>query len=432
MLAIITVSIFTGCNDINDLGMDLLPSTDLIKVKSSIIKDDISSFTFQEDSIRTDESGKSLLGSINDPVFGNTTINFATQFRLNTYPDFGENPVADSIKLFLYYRIIYGDTITPQKFSVYELESPLNVDASYYGDTDLKSLASDQIIGEIDYTPKVLLDSATTDTFYQLIVIPIDISLGQKLISADSLQMVNNDVFLEYFKGLYIESEKLTNEGGTILSLEASSSSSFQGSALLMYYNNDENKASASPDTMMVPYIITEFAARVNQYNHDYSGTAFENNLNSTTNQDSLIYIQSTGGLESHITIENLSGWQDSANVAINKAELIFTIDTIASEMEKFPPPTQLLFTVVNEDGGEYLPIDYLFSPAIYGGGLNEDYTYRFNITQHLQRIIDGETDNYGFFLTTAQKNSEARRVILKGSTSSTGIKIVISYSKFL
>ena len=424
--------VFAGCNEVNDLGMELLPSTDLIEVKSVVLKESISSFTYSEDSVKTDESAKSLFGSINDPVFGNTTIDFASQFRLQFYPDFGENPVTDSIKLFLSYRLIYGDTITSQKIRVYELESGLDIDADYYQNVDLKSMASTQLLGETEYTPVVELDTIYADTLYQFISIPLDISLAEKLINADSSQMINNDVFLEFFKGLYIESEKATGEGGTIFTLEAASNDDFQGSAIVLYYNNDGNMALELPDTLSMPYIISEFSARVNRITHDYAGTPFEANMNSGLEQDSLIYIQSTGGLQSKIFIDDLTHWQDSTNTAINKAELIFQVDTIASDKDNFAPPKQLLFTVVDESGDEFLPIDYVFSPSFYGGYLYEDYTYRFNITQHLQQMIEGQAENYGFFLTTAQKNSEAKRVVLKGSTSETGIKMIITYSKFL
>ncbi|MEE4286609.1 MAG: DUF4270 domain-containing protein [Mariniphaga sp.] len=429
---ITTLAFFTACNEPNDLGMELLPTTDLIEVKNLVEKNSISSFTYTDDPIPTDEPSKSLLGSFYDPVFGKTTINFATQFRLQDFPEYGTNPEADSVKLFLYYRLIYGDTITPQKFRIYELESPLDVDQNYNQDVNLKELASTQLIGEVDYTPVVRQDSASQDTFYQLITIPLDNSLGQKLVDADSLQMINNDVFLEYFKGLYIEAEEQTTTGGTILTLEAAASSSFQGSALVVYYNNDENKAEDEPDTLLNPYVISRFSARVNSIEHDYSGTPFEANLNVDSGNDSLIYVQATGGLKSKIYIDGLTSWKDSANIGINKAELVFQIDTIASEVDKYTPPLQLLFTVLDEEGTEFLPSDYSFSSAYYGGGLRSDYTYRFNITQHMQQIIDGIAENHGFFLTTARKNSEANRVVLKGSNSQTGIKLVITYSKFL
>ncbi len=431
--AIFFLALFAGCEENSDLGMELLPSTDLIQVKNLVEKSSISSYTYREDSIQTDEGTKSLFGVFDDPVFGNTAVDFAAQFRLQQYPDYGTNPVADSIKLYIYYRNVYGDTVTPQKFNVYELESSLDVDQDYYQGVDLKSLASDQLLGEKEFTPVVEVDSVSADTFYQLITIPLDVSLGQRLVEADSLQMINNDVFLEFFKGLYIEAEKESDDGGALLTLEAASSDNFQGSALVVFYNNDENMEAEQPDTMLHPYVITPFSARVNSITHDYSGTSFGADLNSEDEEDSLIYVQSTGGLKSKIYIDNLTLWKDSVNTAINKAELVFQVDTIASEVEKYSPPSQLLFTVLDEDETEFLPVDYLFSPAFYGGALDtSDYTYRFNITQHLQQIIDGSVENHGFFLTPAFKTGVANRVVLKGSNSQTGIKLVITYSKFM
>ncbi len=431
------LALLTACNETSDLGMDLLPSSDLIDVKNLVEKSSFSAFTYSEDSIRTDEPSKSLLGSFYDPEFGLTTINFATQFRLFDFPDYGANAVADSVKLFLYYRHVYGDTVTPQTFRVYELESPLDIDAAYRQDINLQAYSSDFLLGEKIYTPVVRLDSASQDTFYQLITIPIDISLGEKLVNAPDSAMADNDEFLEYFKGLMIESEARTSTGGSILTLETVYSSTWQGSALVVYYNNDSNRNAATPDTLLNPYLISPFSARVNSIDHDYSGTAFFDDLNMDTGEDSLIYVQTMGGLKSKIYIDQLSSWRDSAAVEINKAELIFQIDTLASEVDKYPPPSRLLYTYINEDGQENLPADYWFSfdvdPGFYGGFLDTtNYTYRFNITQHLQQIVEGTVPNNGFFLTTARKNSEANRVVLKGSTSETGIRLVITYSKYL
>lgn len=428
LLLVFTIS---ACNERNELGLEILPGSDLIDVKNIVIKEDISAFTFTEEGIRTNGQVKSMLGSFNDPEFGNTTIDFAAQFRLLSFPEFGTNPVADSVKLYLYYRTVYGDTVTPQHFRVYELESPLDPDAEYTQDIDLKSMASDKLLGELSYTPRVKQDSVTQDTFYQLITIPLDISLAERLVSADSLDLVNNDVFLEYFKGLYIETEKLDQEGGTLLTLEAAASSSFQGSALVVFYNNDENMAEEEPDTLSTPFVITKFSARVNSIDHDYSGTPFFDNLNQEEIEDSLIYVQPTGGLKSRILIKGLESWNDSVNTAINKAELVFQIDTIASDLENFAPPSDLLFTFIDDDGEERLPIDYYFNPNFYSGGLFEDHTYRFNITQHIQQIIEGSVSNNGFFLTTGQRSDFANRVILEGSKKENGIKLIITYSKF-
>lgn len=430
-LFIVVMATFFSCDDPGELGMELLPHTDLIEVKSIVETDHFSSFTFREDSVLTSMTRKSLLGSFHDPVFGKTNIDFAAQFRLQRYPDFGTNPVVDSLKLVLYYRLMYGDTVTPQTFRVYELNAPLQIDDSYFQDVNLKELASDELLGEQIYTPVVELDSVNSDTVYQRIAINLDAQLGEKLLSADSLQMIDNDVFLEFFKGLYIETEE-QSAGGAILTLEAASSGSFPGSALVLYYDNDENRAEDEPDTLFNPYVITQFSARVNAIEHNYSGTAFVDNLNSESGDDTLIYVQPTGGLKSKIYIDGLSSWKDSVNMAINKAELVFQVDTLASEVDKFPPPGRLYFTYIDENGEEQLPDDYWFYPAYYGGYLNKtDYTYRFKLTQHLQNILDGTVENNGFFLTSVNKNSEANRVVLKGSGSDTGIKLVVTYSKF-
>lgn len=434
------IFIFYSCNEPNDLGMDLLPTNDLVQIRSLVEKESISSYTFKEDSIRTDRASRSLFGVFDDPVFGNTTISFASQFRLQFQPEFGTNPVADSVKLYLYYSFLYGDTTTVQRIKVYELNESLIIDTTsasggsydypYYQDVDLKSISSPILLGELEFIPEVERDSVKGDTLIQLLQIPLDISLGEKLINVDPSITKSNDVFLEFFKGLYFEAEKDDPDGGTILTLEAASEESFQGSALLVYYNNDENKEAEKTDTLYNAYVISNLSARVNSITHDYSGTPFEFNLDNDTGPgDSLIYVQTTGGLKSKIFIDKLSLWKDSVNTAINRALLIFQVDTIVSDIKHYPPPSRLLFTYI-KDGKEYLPADYAF----FGGGVlnTKNYTYSFNITQHLQKIINGEIDNLGFYLTTAFKNSEAKRVVLKGGSSKAGIRLVITYSKYL
>ncbi|MFW6257278.1 MAG: DUF4270 family protein, partial [Prolixibacteraceae bacterium] len=154
----------------------------------------------------------------------------------------------------------------------------------------------------------------------------------------------------------------------------------------------------------------------------------------------SLIYVQATGGLKARVFIDNFSEWRDSVLIrnndtipyALNKAELVLQIDTLASEVEKYPPPNQLLITLNNE---EDLPDrnNVFYYPEFYGGSLNlKDYTYRFNITKHLQQFVDGTIPNRGFTISTIPLLSPASRTILKGSESETGIKLIVTYTKFL
>lgn len=439
-VAIVLVMAMSSCNKYNDLGIEILPGTDLINVKNTEIKDSITAYANSEFGIVTSKSTYNLLGSFNDPLFGTTDASFAAQFRINSFPDFGTNAEADSVFLYLYYTGVYGDTITEQNIKIYELESSLDPEAEYKQDIDLKSMASTQMIGELAFTPKIELDTVYGDTLYQYLQIPIDLSLAQKLISADSLDKISNDAFLQYFKGLYIEAEPVNSGVGSLIKLQTASTSTFSGSALVMYYNNDENKAKEAPDTLTRAFVVTEFSAKVSNITHDYTGTPFINDLDQQVKQENDIYIQPTGGLKSRIWIGGLSGWRDSVNVSINKAELVFQVDTVASDIENYPPPASLTLTFVDKDGQERLPIDYYFSPAFYDGRLNtDDYTYHFNITQHVQRVInvlDPEDPNYvgnqGFYLTTGQRPDDAKRVVLEGTKRDSGVKFIITYSEYL
>lgn len=422
---IFATSLFiTSCNEPGDVGMELLPSSDLVTVGNVVIKDEIKAFTFIDDSVSTDEAAYSLLGSMNDPVFGKTAIDLALQLRLSSFPDFGTNPVVDSIKFYFYYNSVYGDTATTQRLKFYELTSGIDPDARYYDQVELSQMASTTPLAEFNFKPKVALDSLYKDTLYQLVEVHLDHSLAHKLINADSLDMINNEAFLEYFKGIYIQSEQV-DAGGAIVSLDLLPSSSFEGSGMVLYYRNDTVKKSKS-------YFVSSFSARVNSFKHDYSQTVFYQNINQESVTDTLIYVQSTGGLQSKIFIPGLESWKDSSNIAVNKAELIFQVDTTASEFRKYPLPSQMLLTYISKSGLETLPRDHSFYQPYYGGYLYNDFTYRFNITQHFQSIIDGENDNNGFYLTPYFKNNQMRRAVLKGSNSAQGIKFVITYSKLL
>lgn len=426
-----------SCNDQNDLGIGILPQEDLISVYNMVVNEGIQGYTYLEDSIVTSTANSNLLGSLHEPTFGKTTVDFATQFRLTSFPDFGTNPVVDSVVLYFFYTTIYGDHTSPQRLKVYELSGSLDPDFEYNQHVDLKSMSYDKVLADFEYIPATKLDTVDNDTTY-LMAIPLDKSIGEKIVYADSLDLINNDVFLELFKGLYIESEAVSEDGsGALITLQAAATSSFQGSAMVVYYNNDENDVE-EPDTLSRPFIITQYSARVSGIEHDYSGTPFENDLDKEEIEKEHIYVQPTGGLKSKIIIPSLGDWKDSINFAINKAELIFKIDEEISDIENFAPPSSLIFTFIDTDGEERIPVDYYFSPDYYGGILDtSDYTYSFNITQHMQRIInvrDPEDEDYvgnqGFFLTTGQRSDFANRVVLEG-TKENGVELVITYSKF-
>lgn len=419
------------------VGFDLLPSGDLVLVRkdSTLTVANIQAFTQTDGNQRTDEPEFNLLGTFNDPVFGKTTADFALQFRIDSFPEKQNVLEVDSLVLYLLYNELYGDTLTPQKLKVYELGADLSLNGKYYQDVDLKGMANSEVLADMNYTPKFKLDSLTNaygstkedpkDTVIQTIRIHLDKSLATKLLAADSLTLSSNDAFINYFKGLYVEAGDL-NSGGTVMRIKTVAA----GSRLALYYRT-------ASDTLKNIYKINSNAARVSRFAHDYSNTGFAANLNKADNQDSLLYLQTTGGLRTKILIPNLGTWKDSANFAINKAEIIFTVDHIVSDTAHYLPPEQLVFSAIGVDslGQEikYLPKDFDFSQIYYNGIYDSTTTtYRFNIANHMQQVIEHvkDKDNLGFYLATSQPSSTFRRVVLKGPGSKAGIKLDVTYSK--
>ena len=117
---------------------------------------------------------------------------------------------------------------------------------------------------------------------------------------------------------------------------------------------------------------------------------------------------------------------------------LIFQVDTVLTDttyLKVLSPPSNVILSAIAQDGSLYFPSDLAFSQAYFGGYYySKDKTYRFNIAKHLQEMIDGQTNkrkrNLGFYLSTADRNAIFRRVILKGTTSQTGIRLKITYSQ--
>ena len=431
--AAIIALIAGGCNNPGELGLNLLPSSDLIGVYS-VADTNITSYTVVDDTIRTDKTTSSLFGSIVDPVFGRTNIDLACQYLLTAYPGFTPDAVPDSIFLYLYYKYFYGDTLTPQHIKVYELDQPLYDTLKYYENTDLASMANSKLLADYQFIPKwtTQYDSVqlVTDTLYHVLKIPLDISLAQKLISADSTEMSDKDSFLDYFKGLYIKADDVADKG-SIVKLQMTATTDVNGSAILMHYHQTNADSVGVIDTLTIPYVVSDVCARVSGYKHNYSTSPIANLINNQQQPASRVYIQSTGGLKSLINIPDMDSWKDSVNTAINKAELILQVDTAATDLINFPPPGRLLLTFTDDNGVEYVPRDYSFSPAYYGGILNtDDYTYRFNIAQHLQDLIAGKFSNKYFYLSTFNKKGEYKRVILLGGGVPNGIRLSIAYSK--
>ncbi len=401
------------------LGLNLLPGVKLLETRYDLEKASITTSILTDTKIRVDRPTYNLLGSFNDPIFGRTDAGFAAQFRLPYHPDYPTDAAIDSIVLSMNYKKIYGDTVSRQTIQVFELTSPLNYQAKYLSSFNLKSIVSPELLGTGSFIPRFRTDSLQTDTTLQTVRVRLNNSFGNRLLAIDSLKMTSNDEFVNNFKGLYIAPTQISRRG-TLVNINTSSS------MIVLYYHD------ATKDTLGYAYRVTANSVSVASYVHDYTASRIKNNLDKENNLDTLLFIQPTGGLKSKIVVPSLSTWKDSANYTINKATLTFHVDTILSDSRRYPIPSRLYLKILTTTGEETFPADSQLSSSYYGGFYDATYaTYSFNVTQHLQQLIQGTIENTGFYLVHSDRNSTGERVILKGLGSTLPVELNVAYTRY-
>ncbi|MCL3780009.1 DUF4270 family protein [Prolixibacteraceae bacterium JC049] len=450
-LAIVAGVLFAGamysCDDEpGQVGKDLIQQGETVTLGED---SDFTpkSYTYTHDVIRTDNEGTRilLLGSYNDTIYGRVTAGYAAQFRLQSKPDFGESPKPDSVILVMPYQRIYGDTITKHKLKIYELTGDLNPDTKYDSNTDLTALIGDKPLVEYSFEAKhdtSKNENGSITTKMQYLTVKLGKEFATKLMNIPEEYVGDNDLFLQKFKGLYLEVEEQTTDG-SLLVIKDSFSDGNGGTNVAypfvnLYYHNVK-------DTTIFSYGTSVNSAIVSTFKHDYSGTDFEENLNKDNVQDTVVYIQPTGGLRSKIVIEELNRWKEKKDIQIDKASITFYVDTTLTgynSIDNFKSrglPSSLLLEYIDENGDAKRLADTEKSASYVGGSIQQvnnidgkiDYfQYEFRITHHLQKIVKGEIENNGFFLSNPAPGYSYNGVVLKGADSSRGIKVKVLYSK--
>jgi len=433
ILLLLIGSIFISCNDNPGvIGLDIIPPDDEIIVffdTTTVIH----THTIFKDSIRSDEGvlsasrSYSLLGNYIDPVFGAANAEFFTQVRLSkNQVDFGENFVLDSMILYLQVANVYGDNrqASPQEVFVYQLTDTISISESYYSDINPEQYFDpNNIIGHKFISPSL------TDS---IISIPINHSEFYDLLT-DTNNLIDNDTFLEVFKGLYLTTSQV-NTTGVIMSFDMLSSNS----KLKIYYHNYSQSSPIIPMSAHSTFdlLINDKCARINIFQHDYSmGETPIQNINDFTVEDTLVYVQAMGGVKTIFDISDILKWQDSTGIVISSARL--QIPVLESSTGTFEPMAKLNLAFINDEGtNEFIP-DLYHNGTFYQEYFNGIYNnaknvYEFNIGLYIQKMIDSELPQNGFILYpySAENPTMANRVILKGAKANNGIKLYITYIK--
>ena len=389
---ILGVGLF-ACDDPNVIGLDLPGSA-----RFTISNDSIQNFetsTISEDNLRSDESLHLLLGQINDPIFGDNKGAFVTQMLLpaNNIEDL-EGVVVDSVLITYSYTDFYGDLNESNDLdiNVFKLEEDINKDSIYYSNYNPSISGTNLAIGNKIY------DGDSLNSAY--INIYIDNSIGQELINASgSSDMIDNESFLDFFKGLYVEA----TASNTILYLNPTADKS----RFSVYYHEVGVDTAVSLD-----FELGGNAARINIFNDKDSSFLVE--------EEEKAYLQSMAGHKVKLEFLNRDYlYEMFSGKAINKVSIDFEcIDDL-----NYPPHEKIYLVREKKDGEIVLLKDFTIEGDQHFGGELDGTTYRFNITRYFVQLLSNDEYTDVLYLLPSGGSANANRTIL--DKSKTSIKII-------
>jgi hypothetical protein len=421
-LGFVLTFFFTACKDPDELGLEVQPTSDQI----SVLKSDSATIftrTVKEDSLPSAGVSYQLLGSYVDPVFGRSDAGFFTQVLLGlAFSNTSDTLIPDSLILSLDYAGSYGDLTTTQVAHVYQLTENIVSDTGYYT-TKIFSDSAVDLASSFTFIPRPS-DSVMVGSSLQpaQLRIPLSMAKASELLSPDHrTTLSDNSAWINFFKGLYVKTDAVLS-GGAISYFDLYS----PYSKLSLYFKK-------SGDTTARRYDFSLYSGiRVNHQAHEYQSPLSEVGwqLNDSTHNDSLNYIQAMAGVKTRITFPYLKHFTDSGKIVVNKAELEITVQPGYPDI--FPPPSKLLLVGIDSLGNSHLLTDYFEGASYFGGTFNSSArTYKFNIARHLQGILDGRISDNGLYLIVSGAVVQASRVIIgSGKNTAYPMKLHLFYTK--
>ena len=387
------------------IGLDLLDESKLGVYDTAFT---ITAYSVIDDSVYTDELSVNLLGSLQTENFGLTNASFYSHLRLSySSPGFGDDPQPDSAILTLVYAQYYGYINTPQTVKVYEVLEDFYKDSTYFSNThfELEPLTE---LANYSFVPNPTDSIMQEDSTYLTaeLRIPLNETFINKIMFPPDDSIYNSsDSFLEYFKGIYVVADSMSNsDEGAILYFNLLSTRS----NVTVYYD----------DSLSFEFTINSNCATVGNYQHNYSKSQNQNfieqvTLGDTTKGTENLYLQGLGGIKTELDLSSLNDWVGTNKYAINEAKLVIPV---IEPVEELAPAQQLILFKYDENGDLDFIRDQLEGDNYFGGKYDEvSSSYQFRISLHVQSLLNGSSE-YGLVLYTSGKSVNANQVSIFGT----------------
>jgi hypothetical protein len=430
--------IVSSCKKINettDIGGNVIPGVDGVSTFDTTLT---SLQTFNhifeatKDSAIVGLTNNQILGNIsNDPLFGKTNAKMFLQLKPEVYPwSFSgvynkDSLYIDSVVLVLGWNGSYGDTNTPQKVNVKEIDlfSDFRVD-SFLTIRD-PGPATTTLLGTKTFNPSNLKDTvkAYQDTTTGQLRVRLDNSFGRRLLDYDTAHAYANDsAFNTYFKGFAIEADQ--SVGNALMAFGIYQNPKTK---LAIYYRYTKG---GKVDTTVNYFLVKPGASANHNYvnRFDFAGTPLLAASNTPT-EDDLVYIINTPGSYATIKIPAL---RDLSNRIIHRAELIVEQVYSSPFDNTFTVPQSLMLDVYDSILGDYKFVPFDFNPdangnanpgfGLYGqnavdGIGNPIRVWKFDITRYVQNVLTKQEPLHDFRLfTTKTAVGRIKNVVLNNT----------------
>lgn len=394
------------------LGYDIIPSQDFLSVKVDT-SFTLSAYTLAGDTLDSRAFTEAIVGSVYDEIFGKTQASFLSSVQIGSVNhDFGDDPVIDSVFFILNHKETFGDPSIPMKIYIHELTDTLHVDSVYNALDPLSDIYNPEPIGLINYQGDSQLK------------VPLSFAWAEKFVTADSVSLSTQADFQKLFNGIYVRTDPFETHNKAVHYFDWNNTNN----RIVIYYTKtiEEDSIVSSSFTML----LNTFCKRYNHFEHNYSAASPSlkiNHINDTIIQDSVFYIQGMGGVRGMLKLNDLKSWLDSMPVAINRAQLIIERESHAG----MPADTIIdKITIYHKDDDKINIIDDYDLNAGAGGTYNraKDH-YSFNITLHLQHLLNGDLSTDKLYLEP-ESYLNANRAVLRSGNHSGKIKLIITYTK--
>ncbi|MEM6297547.1 MAG: DUF4270 family protein [Bacteroidota bacterium] len=394
-----------GCDTPQEIGVDLQPEDQLINTlftDTMTVKTELVTI----DSVRTDNAATFLVGSVQDPDFGNYEaqsffkINMGTRDSISFLSDDGEIAKIDSVVFILALDDTYGDTTQTVELGLFPLlpNQGFEDTVTYYQFNRFDSEVNP--IVTLSY-PEGLTDDRRLRVF-------LDSSFIADNITDDGILF--NEELKEDFEQFVLRTTS-PETSRSILSFNR------ELSRLVAYYSFDGDTSSSAA--------VLFLNKRFTNITYDFSeGSPFpELADNQVIPTNGRTYVQAGTGITTRVTFPNLKAFLPDVEYRIHRAELrMLPVEGTISE--DFTPPASLFLfrsdeegNIARASGGSELAIPFegvSGQAASFRYNTNGQNYGDVNITQYLQRLLDEETENNGIILGPTNNESTVRRAIFQ------------------